>query len=179
MISWLDTYRQTVMDMMGGVSTALGLDQQVQDLDALQMVLRACVVFVFCLLAIKAAKRRFMGRGSAFDIVMIIILGSVISRAINGTAPMLPTLAASIALILIHRFVAWMSMHSGRWRAFVEGEPKLLVEDGTVDWDEMRKHDITEKDLHSALRQVLNTDDLSLVKHIYLEPDGKLSIVKR
>lgn len=167
------------MDNLYWISSALALDEQVQDIGVLQMALRAFVVYVFAFLAIKSAKRRFMGNNSAFDFVMVIILGSVISRGINGAAPMMASLAAGAVLVLVHRIVAWTTIHSPTLRTFVEGEAKLLVQNGTVNWEAMRKHDITEKDLHSALRQTMNTDDFSRVKHIYLEPNGKLSIVKK
>lgn len=167
------------MEIIASISAALGVDRQVQELGTLQMVLRACAVYVFTLLVIKAAKRRFMGKSSAFDVVMIIILGSVISRAINGSAPFWPTLGACIALIVMHRIVSWLTFHVAPFARFVEGEARPLVADGRLDWNEMRKHDITEQDLHAALRQSMNCDDLSQAKAIVLEPNGRLSVVKK
>lgn len=167
------------MEIIEAISAALGVDQRVQDLGALQMVLRAGVVFVFTLLILKAAKKRFMGKNSAFDVVMIIILGSVISRAINGSAPFVPTLAASVALIVMHRITSWLSFHVAPFARFVEGEAMPLLSNGQLDWNAMRKHDITERDVQAALRQFLNTDDLSQAKEIFLEPNGKLSVVKK
>lgn len=87
------------MEFFDFLSRAFGLDVEVQDLDVMQMVLRACMAFFFTLLVIKGGKRRFMSKAAAFDVVMAIILGSVISRAVNGSAPVLPTLAASVALM--------------------------------------------------------------------------------
>src|SRR3569832_921916 len=58
------------------------------------------------------------------------------------------------------------------------GQPSALVRDGRIDWDQMRKHDITERDLRSAMRVLANTEDMSAIKTMYLEPNGKLSIVK-
>ena len=84
------------MEFFDFLSRAFGLDVEVQDLDVMQMVLRACMAFFFTLLVIKGGKRRFMSKASAFDVVMVIILGSVISRAVNGSAPVLPTLAATM-----------------------------------------------------------------------------------
>jgi uncharacterized membrane protein YcaP (DUF421 family) len=165
----------TLLDAMKDL---LGLDDSVENLAALQMVLRSVVVYVFSLLIVKSAKKRFMGQNSALDVVVIIILGSVLSRAINGSAPFVASLWAGFALVVIHRLMCWASFRWRRFARFVEGEPARLVTDGKIDWNQMRKHDITEKDLESALRSMLNSDDMSKVKHIYLEPSGKISIVE-
>lgn len=167
------------MEFFDFLSRAFGLDVKVQDLDAMQMVLRACMAFFFTLLVIKGGKRRFMSKASAFDVVMVIILGSVISRAINGSAPVLPTLAASVALMLMHRIVSWCSFHVKAISRFVEGEAEALVTNGSIDWDAMRRHDITEKDLHAALRRELHADDLNLAKSIVIESSGALTVVKK
>lgn len=167
------------MDLLDAFVTAFGLDTDVQDLHVSQMVLRACMVFFFTLLVIKAGKRRFMSKASAFDVVMVIILGSVISRAINGTAPVLPTLAAAIALMLMHRIVSWLSFHVKAISRFVEGEAEVLVTDGRIDWDAMRRHDITEKDLHAALRRDIHAEDLHQAKSIVIEPNGSLTALRK
>lgn len=145
----------------------------------MQMSARAFVIYFFTLLTIKAGKKRFMGKNSALDVVMVIILGSVISRAVNGSAPFFPTLAASMALTLTHRLMAW-AVARFEWIGNVaEGRHAMLVSDGHINWDEMRRHDITEKDLYSALRLTLNTGDMAQVKDIYLEPNGRFSVVKK
>lgn len=168
------------MQVVEWISTALGLDLLVQDVNALQMALRAAVIYVFALFAIKLAKRRFMGKNSAFDFVMTIILGSVISRAINGSAPFLPTLAASLVLIAMHRLVSWTCVRSKRFAHFVEGRPETLAENGRIDADRMRAHDITEQDLASALRQDMHAERrLAPSESVVLEPNGKLSIVRK
>jgi uncharacterized membrane protein YcaP (DUF421 family) len=160
------------------MTDALGLDKTGQELTAEQMVLRACVIYLFTLFVVKLGKRRFLGKNSELDMVMIIILGSVISRGINGSAAFFPTLGASIALVLMHRASAWLACRSDKFSRLFEGDSILLVSHGTIDWQQMRKHDISENDLYVALRQALNIDDLKKAKAIYLEPNGKFSVVK-
>ena len=161
------------------ISNAIGPDQAVEQLNALQMVLRAFLVFVFLIFAIKLAKSRFMGKNAAFDFVIVIMLGSVVSRAVNGNAPFFPTLAASIAIILLHNGLSWMVCRWEGLARFVEGEAKELARDGRIDWDAMHKHHVTRKDLESAVRQSLNSNDLAQARRILLEPNGKLSVVRK
>ena len=166
------------MEIMDLMSSALGLDRSAEELQSLHMVARGIVVYVISLLIVKLAKKRFMGQTSALDVVMVIILGSVLSRGINGSAPFVPTLVAGVTLVLVHRAMSWATYRWKRFASFVEGEPSVLVRDGRIDWDQMRKHDITERDLRSAMRVLANTEDMSAIKTMYLEPNGKHSIVK-
>lgn len=166
------------MDHLYQIASALGLGSPAHGVDVLHMALRAGVAYVVAYLAVGVGRRRFPEKGTLLDVAMIVILGSVVSRAINGEAPMMPTLAAAATLVLAHRLMLWIT---GRFRALgaFGGKAALLVENGTVDRNAMRTHGVTEQDLYSALRQTMNTNDLSKVKHVYLEPNGRLSIVRR
>src|SRR3569623_791825 len=166
------------MEILDWASAALVLDRSAEELQSLHMVTRGLLVYVISLLIVKLAKKRFMGRTSALDVVMVIILGAVLSRAVNGTAPFIPTLVAGVTLVLVHRAMSWATYRWERFGSIVEGEPSVLVRDGRSDWDQMRKHDITERDLRSAMRALANTEDMAVIKCMYLEPNGKLSIVK-
>jgi uncharacterized membrane protein YcaP (DUF421 family) len=167
-----------VMDVLESLSSALGLDLPGDQLNTWQMLLRAAIVYVVTLLLLKIGKKRLMGQHSALDVVMIIVLGSVISRGINGAAPFWPTMAASAALIAVHRIMSWAVARRKSFARFVEGGSSILVSKGKIDWQEMRKHDITERDLYVALRTLIHSNELADAKDIYLEPNGKLSIVK-
>jgi hypothetical protein len=59
------------------------------------MALRAVVVYVVTVIIVRLGKKRFMGKGTAFDVILGIMLGSIVSRAITGNAPFFPALAAA------------------------------------------------------------------------------------
>ncbi|TFW02495.1 DUF421 domain-containing protein [Oxalobacteraceae bacterium OM1] len=167
------------MELLDWLAAALGVGEDIRDLNALQLVLRAALVYVFALLLVKAAKKRFMGQNSAFDFVVVVILGSVVSRAINGTAPFGGSLAAAATLIVAHRVVSFVSTRWAPFARFVEGEHYILFDNDRIDWAALRRHEFTKRDLESAVRKQLNCDDLTQVKRIVLEPNGQLSVVKK
>ena len=79
------------------------------------MGLRAVLVYVVTVLMVRLAKKRFMGRASAFDVILGIMLGSIVSRAVTGNAPFLPTLVAAGALLVMHAVFSGIAL---RWHAF-------------------------------------------------------------
>ena len=59
----------------------LDLFGQTQSMSAAEMAMRACIVYVCALAIVRLGDKRFLGKPTAFDAVLGIIFGSVVSRA--------------------------------------------------------------------------------------------------
>src|SRR3954447_13903127 len=153
----------SIMDIVEDVFRAtLGLGLESKEIGALQMGLRAVVVYIVTVAMVRLAKKRFMGRASAFDVILGIMLGSIVSRAVTGNAPFLPALVAAAALLLMHAMFSGIAL---RWHGFgglIKGHPRLLVRDGQIDWAALRRAHMTEHDLWEDLRSKGVTD----LKHV-------------
>lgn len=160
------------------IDRALGLHEQTETLSSEQMALRAVIVYGALLLIVRLGHKRFVGRSTAFDMVLAVLLGSVASRAVSGTAPFLPTLVASAVLVAIHRLVAAAAFRSHGFGLVVKGKPHELVRDGRVIDEQMRKTATTVHDLDEALRQE-GVADVAQVASARLERSGSISVVRR
>lgn len=170
---------ETLSHLWSVIDWALGLDLDATRLNAARMALRAAIVFVFALAIIRLGNKRFMGRHTAMDVMLGIVFGSVISRAITGNAPFFPTLAACVMLVALHwtmSVIAFKTDSLGRW---FKGTPRRLVNEGRIDWREMARSQVTERDLKEAVRlqgRAWNVDDIGSA---YLERDGDISVIFR
>src|SRR3712207_5169501 len=90
----------------------LGIGRDVEDVKAGQMALRAIVIHAFTLAIVRFGSKRFLGKGTAFDVIIGIMIGSVMSRAINGSAPFLPTLLGGVVLVGLHWLLAVLAFHT-------------------------------------------------------------------
>jgi uncharacterized membrane protein YcaP (DUF421 family) len=138
---------------------------------------RAFVVFVYGLLMVRLAGRRVFGKWSALDIVVSIIVGSILGRALTGGAPLFGTLAAATLLIALHWVLAKLTAHSSRFADWIEGTPVRLVPNGAVLSDNLRREAISERDLHEALREN-GLEDPAQAREARLEPSGKITVLK-
>jgi uncharacterized membrane protein YcaP (DUF421 family) len=102
----------------------------------------------------------------------------VASRAVSGTAPFVPTIAATAVLVALHWLVAGLAFRSHRFGLLVKGEPRELVRDGKVIEAEMRRSAISSHDLEEALRQE-GVIDVARVASARLERSGNISVVRR
>ncbi len=154
------------------------IGQDSGDITWWQMCVRAAIVFAWGLLLVRVAGQRLFGKFAAFDIVVTVILGSVLSRALTGNARLLPAMAATALLVLLHWAVSKISWHWHLFGRITKGSETCLVEDGRIKVDELRRAAITEHELNEAIREK-GLDRLDQVKSAYLERGGQISIVPR
>ncbi len=166
-------------DVWGALTWGLGLELDNKDLTIWQMSLRALIVFVLAIGMVRLGDKRFMGKSTALDVMLTIVFGSIVSRAITGNAPFFPALAAGLTLVLVHWLFSALAFHSHRFGTLVKGHHRTLVQDGEIQWHEMRRAHISEQDLHEALRANGKCLDVGEVKLAHLERNGDISIILR
>lgn len=161
------------------IQSLLGLGRSVEEIDSGQMALRSVAVYVFTLAVVRLGSKRFLGKATAFDVIIGIMIGSVMSRGINGGAELAPTLAAGSVLVALHWLFAVLSYHTGWFGTIVKGKPVKLIEDGQVRNEAMRDSSLSDNDLDEALRLEGITPDPSRVRLAYLERNGNISVITR
>src|SRR5688572_4763468 len=139
----------------------LELNRNAEDLGAGAMALRTIVIYVFTLLLVRLGSRRLLSKPSAFDVIVAIMVGSIMSRAINGSAPFVPTLIAGAMLLLMHWAFAAAAFRVHWISATVKGTRIPLIRDGKVLQDGVRRAQISEDDLAEALRLQIQDEDVS------------------
>lgn len=138
---------------------------------------RALVVFIYGLAIVRIAGRRVFGKWAALDIIVSIIVGSNLSRALTGQAALGGTLAATTVLMALHWFLAQAAARSPRLAEILEGTPVELGRGGSVDPATMRRHSVSRRDLDEALRQSGVEED-GKTSRVVLEPSGKINVLK-
>jgi uncharacterized membrane protein YcaP (DUF421 family) len=150
-----------------------------RDLNALQMGMRALVMFFVTVLLIRIAGRRTFGKKSAFDNTIAIMLGAILSRAVVGVSPFFPTIVAGLTLAAIHRCIAWVSLYRKNIARLFKGHRLLLYKDGQFIWKNMKQAFISEDDLMEGVRMEINSRSLEEVDEIFMEGSGQISVVKK
>lgn len=150
-----------------------------KDLDSLQTAMRAVAVFFAALILIRISGRRSFGQRSPFDYVVAILLGATLSRVIVGASPAIPTLMASLVIVLIHRALAWACVRSRWLESLAVGAEREIYKDGQFNRRQMSAALITTTDVFEAARQELNSLDLQDVQLAILERNGQVSLIRK
>lgn len=149
-----------------------------KDLNILQMGFRAFVMFFVTLVFIRISGMRSFGSKSAFDNIIVLILGATLSRAVVGASPVIPIITAGLVISLCHRIVAKISTKNITIEKLVKGNEFVLYENGKINTENMEKCNISISDLFEGIRYGANIDSLSDATKIYLEKAGHISVVK-
>jgi len=161
------------------VGPLLGLGVEPKELTFLQISIRGIIVFVATLLMIRLGHKRSLARKTPFDAVLIVILASVLSRAINGSAAFFATLGGSVVIVLIHRLFAFIAYHSHAFGILIKGRPEVIVENGNLVMGTMRRNHISKHDLEEDLRLDAELENISRVQVARVERSGDISFIKK
>jgi len=149
------------------------------DLNVLQMSVRALLFYTVATLLVRIAGMRAFGKKSAFDTIIVIMLGAVLSRAVVGASPIFPTIAAGLVFAIAHRFLAILSIRVKGLGKIIKGTERVLYKDGIIYHDNMRKSLITDGDLMEGVRLNTGLNSLAEVKEVYMERSGQISVIKK
>ncbi len=166
---------QAFWDFIGPL---LGLGVEPKELTFGQISLRGVIVLIFTLIIIRLGDKRSLSRKSAFDAALLIILASVLARAINGSAAFFATLGGSAVLVGLHRALAYASCQSEAFRRLIKGEPDELVRDGKFIRENLRRNQVADEDVREDLR-LDGEEDLAKIKVARLECSGDISFIKK
>ncbi|MBP6730732.1 MAG: DUF421 domain-containing protein [Chitinophagales bacterium] len=156
------------------IQTVFGIGEH---LSFYQMGARAFVVFFITLFLIRLAGMRTIGKKSAFDTALTIMLGALLSRIIVGASEFIPTVCAGTVIALIHRLLAWISMGSETIEKIIKGEQRTLYQQGHIQWKNMRRACVSENDLMESVRLKANVASLNEIEEAHIESNGEISVV--
>ena len=165
----------TISQLIDGL---LGLGVEPKELTFLQISLRGVIVFVATLVVVRVSSKRSLAEKTAFDATLLVVIASVLARAINGSASFLPTLGAGFVLVLLHRFLALAAYYSHGFGILIKGKAVVLVENGKLQRRNMSINQISEHDLQEDMRLDAGTEDLSRIKVARVERSGDISFIK-
>jgi uncharacterized membrane protein YcaP (DUF421 family) len=143
------------------------------------MSVRAFCAFIIMLILIRLGGMRIFGKQSAFDSIVTIMLGAIISRGVVGASPFLSTVAACTIIVFVHRMLSIATVHYQKFGAIIKGHKLLLFEDNHFNHDNLYKAGISENDVHERVRIEMNEETLANIQKVFLERNGSLSFIKR
>ena len=144
-----------------------------------ELILRATVVYGFLLLILRLTGKRQSWQLAPFDLVLLLILSNAVQNAMNaGDNSLLAGLISATTLVLLNAAFGYLTYRSKRFEEFVEGQPEILVHNGKIYQAAFDKANITQHELHAAMRRVGCTT-LDEVKLAMLENNGAISVIAK
>lgn len=145
---------------------------------ALSAVLTTVVMYLLFLVLNRVLGQRILARFSTFDLLVVLVMGSVIARTMVGYATTLATGIIVLCTLLICEALLGTLTGRGLRSQLINNSPVLIMAGQHYIDEEMRRCRITRDDIRGALRRagVRNRAEIAAV---IFEPTGDLSVLKR
>jgi len=157
----------------------IGGDTATPRLEWTQIIARCAIVYLIGVLAVRLGKSRLLSRASPLDVILAFILGSLLSRGINGSASLSGTIVAVTTLVAIHGGLTALSCRYHWVGNAVKGQTRLLIADGEILRENLRRSHLSEHDLVEELRLNANVENPAQVQLAYKERSGEVGVVIR
>jgi len=145
----------------------------------LELIVRGSAMYLFLFVLFRFVVRRRVGSIGMADILILVIVADAAQNGMSGEYK-----SVTEAFILVGTLIAWnliidrLNFHIPALRPLLEPPPLLLIENGRVNWRNLRHEYVSEDELKTKLREH-GVADASEVAKSYMEPDGQITVLKK
>ena len=152
-------------------------DMFVLALPILEKILRPICVYAFLIVGLRLSGKRELVQLNPFDLVVLLTLSNTVQNAIIGDDNSVTggIIGATSLLVINYLVVRFLYKHR-TLDQLIEGRADVLIEDGKVKTQHLKKELITMAQLEAAARKQ-GFDSLSEVQQCVLEPGGTISFI--
>jgi uncharacterized membrane protein YcaP (DUF421 family) len=144
----------------------------------MQSVLRAVAIYGFLLLIFRVMGKRSLAQITAFDFVLLLIIGEATQQALLGDD--FSVINAWIVIGTLMFLELGLSLVKSWWPALdpiLESTPLVIVENGRLLQDRTAHERVDVEDVLAAAREHHGLQRLEEIKYAVLERSGGISIV--
>ena len=145
----------------------------------MDIVLRASAIFLLLFVLLRLFGKRQLGQMTPFEFVALVVVGDFVQQAITHNDFSVTAAVLAVATFGFWSLVlGWISYRWDTMRRVLEGEPRILIQDGKLLDKVLERDKITEAEVLSEMRLagIARLDD---VQWGILEPSGKISFLPR
>jgi uncharacterized membrane protein YcaP (DUF421 family) len=140
--------------------------------------LRGTVVYLAITLIVRFLPKRHMGKLSPNDVIALVIIGDLAGHAIVGEARAILDVLLLIVVVIFWDYVFnLLEYYFPRLRRVAQASPTLLIHNGHLLGENLRKEKLTEEELAANLRKQ-GVPDIAKVKQAVLETDGQITVIE-
>jgi uncharacterized membrane protein YcaP (DUF421 family) len=160
-------------------AASLAHDLFVPQVSLLEKVVRALLVFVFLVVALRLGGKRELGQINVLDLAVILLVSNALQNAMIGADnSLVGGVVGATTLFLANYAFVRVVFRSRRASRILEGTATVLLEHGRPHQRALRSEAISVDELQAAALE-RGFADLGDVDLIVLEPNGRLAIMGR
>lgn len=146
----------------------------------METVLRAASMYLLLMVVFKIAGRRTLMEMTSFDLILLLIISEATQQALLGDDFSVTGAGLTIiTLIAIDIIFGMLKTHFPRVELLIDGSSLILVEEGKLLPQRVKKAGVSEEDILQSARSTQGLERIDQIKFAILEKTGKISIIPR
>lgn len=147
--------------------------------DISRILVIGAAAYTALVILLRGSGKRTLSKLNAFDFIVTIALGSTLASVLTSKSLTLAEGVTALALLIaLQLAVTWLSVRSRTFSRLVTAEPSLLLRNGELLRDAMRRERITPDEVLTAIRDAGATE-FQAASAVILESDGTLTVLLR
>ena len=143
----------------------------------INIILKTIIVYFFVVLTMRLLGKKQAGQLQPHELVITLIIAEIASVPLGDPeTPIIYGIAPAVTLMLMYSLINAASMRFSLVRRMFCGQPSILICDGVVMAQELRRLEYSMWNLLEQLRIAGNTD-ISSIHYAILETNGQLSVL--
>jgi uncharacterized membrane protein YcaP (DUF421 family) len=143
----------------------------------LDIILRSAAVYLFMVIALRIFGKKELSQLNTADVILILLISNSVQNAMVGSNTSLWGGLAAASILFVINFVLKKLMYRYKgFSDFMQERPEILIHNGTLDFKNLSKLNITSDELKEAMREH-GVEFFKDVKLAMLEIDGNISII--
>ncbi len=143
-------------------------------------VIRALAVYGFLLLLFRITGKRSLAQITTFDAVVLLIISEALQQAlIDGDESMTNAFLLVTTLLGADVFLSIVSMRSNKVDKLLNDVPVVLVDDGELLHERMKKTRVRPDDILENARELQGIARFDQIKYAVLERNGNITVIPR
>lgn len=145
----------------------------------LNVFLRAIILYFFLLVAMRLMGKRQMSEFQPFEFAITLVAADLACIPMSdNTIPIIYGIIPIFTLVILHNILTFAAIKSHRFRKLINGKPVILIDDGKIDCDILKKCGMTANDLLESLREQ-GYFKIGEIGYAVLETNGKVSVLQK
>ena len=138
----------------------------------LEKIVRPIIVYFFLIFLLRIFGKRELAQLNPFDLIVLLSLSNVVQNALIGNDNSVTGgIVGAMSLLTINWVVVRFLYSSPKVDRIVGGTERVLISDGVVDHEALRKELLTAEELLTAVHRQ-GFDGFEEIKKCVLEPNG-------
>ena len=144
-----------------------------------ELVIRGSAMYVFLFVLFRVVVRRRVGSIGMADILILVIVADAAQNGMSGEYRSVTEAFILVAtLIGWNMLIDWLTFRIPRLQKILEPPPLLLIDNGRVLWQHLRREFVSEDELQTKLREH-GIQHPREVEKAYMESDGQVTVLKK